>query len=292
MCGHLTRVGARCTLPPMGAPDWFVGMLGWKAATAKATPRCVKLFGSSVGPNIADLSSTSSAAVAGETYRLLGIPTDRITTQDLSDDETPSASGTVLEKLLESDLRSGLRRLQPDRDWAATRAGSVSQFSQFSHLGELQDLFESVPLLRSALGRDYEVSTDVMISLPDPERDSTARVLHAAVSSKFTIRSDRVQNVRHEFSVLVRNRKGRLPHLVLVTAEPMPSRLVSIARGTGEIDAVYHLLYDELDVVLGGERLPSMTPRSWRDQSDAWSEMVSQKRIRPYSDLIPVLALG
>lgn len=53
------------------------------------------------------------------------------------------------------------------------------------------------------------------------------------------IHPDRVQNVREEFHTLVRSRKGRLPQLVLVTTEPLPSRIVSYRRsGTGEIDAI------------------------------------------------------
>ncbi|MFF6951861.1 NgoMIV family type II restriction endonuclease [Streptomyces iakyrus] len=32
-----------------------------------------------------------------------------------------------------------------------------------------------------------------------------------------------------------------LPHPVAGTAEPMPSRMAAIARGPGEVDAVYHI---------------------------------------------------
>ena len=31
-----------------------------------------------------------------------------------------------------------------------------------------------------------------------------------------------------------------------VTAEPLPSRLAAIARGTGEVDCVYHIGFEEL----------------------------------------------
>src|ERR1035438_2137764 len=65
-------------------------------------------------------------------------------------------------------------------------------------------------------------------------------ILHASISCKWTIRSDRVQNARSEALNLIRNRKGRLPHVVVVTGEPLPSRLSAIALGTGDIDCVYH----------------------------------------------------
>jgi hypothetical protein len=62
---------------------------------------------------------------------------------------------------------------------------------------------------------------------------------------------------------------------VVVTGEPLPSRLASIALGTGEIDCVYHFaLYeliaavhacgeesaiDSLNVMLDGKRLKDIT---------------------------------
>ena len=60
------------------------------------------------------------------------------------------------------------------------------------------------------------------------------------------MRSDRAQNSRTEALNLIRNRKGHLPHIVVVTAEPLPSRLASLALGTGDIDCVYHCALYEL----------------------------------------------
>ena len=60
------------------------------------------------------------------------------------------------------------------------------------------------------------------------------------------MRSDRAQNSRTEALNLIRNRKGHLPHIVVVTAEPMPNRLASLALGTGDIDCVYHFALYEL----------------------------------------------
>jgi hypothetical protein len=305
------------------APSWFVEMLGWKVATSKAARRCVRLFGEAHGPNLADLSSTSSAAIAGRVFLILGVPPTKRTSLDLNaaedaddasrdvSDEIQTSNGSALERALRSELASNLgsfetstgsaleRALRSDlashlgsladsRDWAVTRSGSVSQFAQYTHLAELQRLFEDRPTLRSVLGQNYEISTDVMVSLPDPNDPRRPRVLHAAVSSKLTIRSDRVQNIRYEFGMLVRNRKGRLPHLVVVTGEPLPSRLISIARGTGEIDALYHLLFDEIHQAMGEADLPGVSQR----QRDNWYELVDQKRIRPYHELAAVLASG
>lgn len=269
-------------------------MLGWKQATKKATARCEGLFAGPFGPNLADLSGQSSAAIAGEVYRVAGIPMTT-TRADLSGNgggQQTGGSGAALEVALEDDLRRALQEFEPERGWSVTRSGSVSQFSQYSHLAELQRLFNQQPALRSTIGSDYEVATDVMVSLPNPVGATAPRLLHAAVSSKLTIRSDRVQNIRYEFGTLVRTRKGRLPHLVVVTAEPLPSRLLSIARGTGEIDAVYHLLFDEMEEVAGQEAVPGLGQREWLNQRAAWREAVDQGRIRPYSDLVSTIARG
>ena len=71
-------------------------------------------------------------------------------------------------------------------------------------------------------------------------------VLHASISAKWTMRSDRAQNSRTEALNLIRNRKGHLPHIAVVTGEPTPSRLASLAMGTGDVDCVYHFALYEL----------------------------------------------
>ena len=71
-------------------------------------------------------------------------------------------------------------------------------------------------------------------------------ILHASISCKWTMRSDRAQNTRTEALNLIRNRKGRLPHIVAVMGEPLPSRISSVALGTGDIDCTYHIALPEL----------------------------------------------
>ena len=116
---------------------------------------------------------------------------------------------------------------------------------------------------------DYIIKPDVIITR-DTEEDATINahgalvdeqyarlaslrkinggrpILHASISCKWTIRSDRVQAARTEALNLIRNRKGRLPHVVVVTGEPWPNRLAAIALGTGDIDCVYHFSLSEL----------------------------------------------
>lgn len=152
-------------------------------------------------------------------------------------------------------------------------------FLQYRHLDEVHALVRRDPALAVTIGGDYLIRPDVTVGIVGP--DGGLPFLHAAISCKWTIRSDRVQNIRHEFNQLIRHRRGRLPHLVTVTAEPLPSRLQAIARGTGEVDAVYHIAYDALAAAVesvGNE-----------NQKAAWYECVQQGRVLSYERLVPTL---
>ena len=104
--------------------------------------------------------------------------------------------------------------------------------------------------------------------------------MHASISAKWTMRSDRAQNSRTEALNLIRNRKGHLPHIVVVTGEPLPSRLASLALGTGDIDCVYHFaLYELLDAV-------KMYGKDGReDIVEQLESLVRGKRLKDISDL-------
>jgi hypothetical protein len=97
------------------------------------------------------------------------------------------------------------------------------------------------------------------------------------VSCKWTIRSDRAQNARSEAFNLVRNRKGRLPHIAVVTAEPGPNRIASIAFGTGDVDCVYHFALPEL--------VATVEKCGYQDASELLSTMMQGKRLRDIADL-------
>jgi hypothetical protein len=109
------------------------------------------------------------------------------------------------------------------------------------------------------------------------EREGGLPILHASISCKWTIRSDRAQNARSEALNLVRNRKGPLPHIMVVTAEPTPSRLASIALGTGDVDCVYHFALYELQ--------QTVEALGMHDAADALAVMVEGDRLKDISDL-------
>jgi hypothetical protein len=61
------------------------------------------------------------------------------------------------------------------------------------------------------------------------ERNNSEGVLHACISCSWTLRD------RSEVLSISRNRKGRAPYVAVVTGEPLPSRLASVALGTSNI---------------------------------------------------------
>ena len=213
-----------------------------------------------------------------------------------------TAAGTEFERRTHDFLQATFLRLSHLRPgiWRVGAGAAISHFEQYSHLVDLQEAARANEALAAALGTDYTIKPDIIITRePEPDErinqdetfvtpgfarftplrreNSGLELLHASVSCKWTIRSDRTQNSRAEALNLLRNRKGRSPHISVVTAEPLPSRLASIAIGTGDIDCTYHVALHELQEVVSAER--------WPDAEDMLSIMVEGKRLRDISDL-------
>jgi len=220
-------------------------------------------------PNIADKSSDRSVAIAHALCELLGA-TETV-------DRVGQTEGALLEQGVKDFLSAELSILAPERPWAVGRGLSIDKFEQYKHLAELDDLIreDESGILSATIGRDYQVEPDVTVGLNLPSTELP--LLHASVSCKFTIRSDRVQNVRHEGVILTRHRRGRHPHIVAVTSEPLPSRIAGIARGTGELDAVYHVALPELQSAVNSTGGPG--------QVDTLEELVGQRRLFNLADL-------
>lgn len=220
-------------------------------------------------------------------------------------------SGQTLGKQFESICMNFLRdtfpkmqNLRPGK-WTILQLGNnnrlkTSDFAQYEHLAYLSALTAQNAQLAASLGNDYLVAPDVVIYrdlYEDDEinsdeiivNDSLSKMadirksnggkplLHASVSAKFTMRSDRAQNSRTEALNLIRNRKGHLPHIVVVTAEPMPNRLASLALGTGDIDCVYHFALYEL--------IRAVAEEGSEDAIETLETLVQGKRLKDISDL-------
>ncbi len=197
-----------------------------------------------------------------------------------------------------------LQNLRPG-NWHIIKLGNrnsikTSSFVQYEHLEYLNELTEKDAKLAASMGNDYMVAPDVVIyqdAIEDSEInknllivDSTTAkmayirkeigglpILHASISAKWTMRSDRAQNSRTEALGLIRNRKGHLPHIVVVTGEPMPGRLASLALGTGDIDCMYHFALYEL--------IEAVEKSGAEDSKELLDVLIKGKRLKDISDL-------
>jgi len=224
---------------------------------------CRRILGLRSGiPNLADVSSKTSHILATGLVKRLAFPLCK-------SPPVGQTVGTVFAELTMHFLNKAfnlLHHLRPGK-WifSASQASiGIAAFDQYEHLAALDAALKSHKELAAALGGDYIIRPDIVIGrrpLSDSEinekkdilrkgkvskltplRKSNYQnpkpILHASISCKWTIRSDRSQNTRTEALNLIRNRKGKTPHIVCVTAEPMPTRLASLAIGTGDIDCV------------------------------------------------------
>jgi len=253
----------------------------------------------------ADTSSRGSKAIAGKIVDIL--VEEHHHTVNIVDKISGQTLGKQFELLTMEFLQETfpyLQNLRPGK-WSILQLGNnnklkTSDFAQYEHLAYLNALTAENAQLAAALGNDYLVAPDVVIyrdlyedaeinveqHIVDDEISRMADIrksnggkplLHASVSAKYTMRSDRAQNSRTEALNLIRNRKGHLPHIVVVTAEPMPNRLASLALGTGDIDCVYHFaLYELICAVkeVGSE-----------DAVEILETLVQGKRLKDISDL-------
>ena len=256
-------------------------------------------------PSNADKSSKLSVSIAlGIANRLMA---------ETHDKSVGQTSGAKFEQLNMEFLTNTFPQLQNLRPgvWHITKLGNrnsmkTSSFAQYEHLDYLNRLTAYDRKLAASMGNDYMVAPDVVVyrdTVSDDEinedqvfvddtvctmadlrkKNGGLPILHASVSAKWTMRSDRAQNSRTEALNLIRNRKGNLPHIVVVTGEPMPARIASLALGTGDIDCVYHFaLYELVDAVkeIGAE-----------DALEMLNVLIEGKRLKDISDLSMDLAV-
>ncbi len=254
-------------------------------------------------PNFADVGNRASVLTARYILELMGHaldPTEE--TENISGQTAGSRFEAITCDFLQKSFDL-LAHVRPGSWLFRAQTTQIAHFAQYAHLATLEQLVRDSEDLKSALGGNYIVKPDIVVGrypLDDPmlnqlgaglerqlqiadltplrKRNNPCNpLLHASISCKWTVRSDRAQNTQTEALNLIRNRKGSLPHIVAVTGEPLPTRLASIALGTGDLDCVYHFALPELQIALkqlGNE-----------DQMDMLQVLVTGHRLRDISDL-------
>lgn len=180
-------------------------------------------------PNNADVNSKLSLNIASEMLSIL-----RITRAEPS--RSRQTGGAELEKAVAHFLA--------DDQLTTRRGASLSEFTQYRHLR----------------GRpDDRLRLDVTVS-----REGK---LLAVLELKTTLRSDRGRGAIKNLTSTLTQHSGRdAPIAVIVTAEPLPSRLAAAARKTGETHRVCHVARAALDEAAGTARGNEYA--QWRTSGD------------------------
>lgn len=263
-------------------------------------------------PNFADAGTNRSVLVAKKMVEILGY-------RPIPREGTVQGIGTGFANHVKEYLEkafSFLQRVRPGSWVFSTSQGGmgIAEFDQYEHLAELERILDSEmgreTNLRATLGSAYLITPDVTVyrqALSDDEFGGSEKLfsdggraahrsplraanyqhpiklLHASISCKWTMRTDRAQNARTEALNLIRNRKGHAPHIALVTFEPTPNIIASLALGTGDLDCVYHVALPEL--------ITAVAEVGSEDANELLHSLVEGKRLRDLSDLPLDLAL-
>jgi NgoMIV restriction enzyme len=258
-------------------------------------------------PNMADVGSAASTQLARLMIEKIGLP---LAQNSPSGQALGSTFALYTRDFLDAAFAQQLSHIRPGPWVLSTAQQGIGHFEQYRHLAELAELIKGKPEMKAALGGNYLITPDITITrLPfsdatlnhDGEyvdaREAVAKltplregniegsppILHASISCKWTMRSDRSQNTRTEALNLIRNRKGNTPRIVVVTMEPLPSRLASIALGTGDVDCTYHAALYEL--------IYAAEASGRDDQQEMLNDLVAGRRLRDISDLPLDLAI-
>jgi hypothetical protein len=253
--------------------------------------------------NMADVSSRSSISISAKLV-------DQISGDCNQQPISGQTAGDLFEDLTCNFLQNSFSELDHIRpgSWEySTKQTGIDRFDQYKHLNTLELMAKEDKELAAIIGTDYIIKPDIIIARHPIDDENinhpkvivdenvakfsplrkrnlmTGSILHASISCKWTIRSDRSQNTRTEALNLIRNRKGKLPHIVCVTAEPLPTRIATIALGTGDIDCVYHFALFELENAIAMD--------DNQDQLDMLHTMTEGRRLRDISDLPLDLAI-
>jgi hypothetical protein len=255
-------------------------------------------------PSNADRDNVQSVAIAARIVERLGDSLAPV--RFAAEAQNAQASGAVFARLVKDFLVDALPLLAhvrpgPFEVHDQKSATDIALFEPFGHLRDVRALLREQPKLRAILGEDYVVTPDVVVVrgrwtledlnargplLSDGGASSSpllwrlgddAPTLIASVSCKWTIRSDRAQNSRTEALNLLRNRRGPAPRIAAVTAEPLPSRLASVAYGLGDLDVVYHIALPELRAAVDAVGSP--------EARESLAAMVDGRRLRDVLDL-------
>lgn len=161
----------------------------------------------------------------------------------------------------------GIHRDLIERDLDALATGTRTQAAL------VDDLSEQMP-------EESLLKIDISVAIPhEGELDELA----IAISSKWSLRTDRVQDPVSQGNKLVAQRRGMMPHFGVLTIEPRPAMLKILADGSGAVDYVYHLNLPALERTI--DAVAQNKPMTWSPKR-TFRRLMTQHRLRDFDQLI------
>lgn len=149
---------------------------------------------------------------------------------------------------------------------------------------QLQRQDDIVRALQRQMPEESLLKIDVSVGESQQDRPP---LLHIALSSKWTLRTDRAQDCVSQGSKLVGLRRGRMPHYAVITMEPRPAMLKILSDGSGVIDCVYHLDLPALVAAVDSTAIKRGRP-NWSPRVTL-HRLLEQRRLRDFDDLVTEL---
>ncbi|MFD2417305.1 NgoMIV family type II restriction endonuclease [Amycolatopsis pigmentata] len=265
-------------------------------------------------PNTSDASDDLSVRLGERFLEVLGV---------VAGDVKPDQNGLVLERKVIDCLSAVRPDLVIDNSYSALRFSQYEHLDVFpkfrsnyrqsdTSVKELESQVANLPdtptrrrmaklvkkiadgydinaeLVQELIGQMPEESLlkiDVAIGIPQFD---AAPELAAALSVKWSLRTDRAQDCVSQGHKLVTQRRGRMPHFGVITAEPRPSMLRILADGSGAVDWVYHLDLPALAKAIELEARETRNPEKWPPKA-TFDRLMNQKRLRDFEDLVTLV---
>lgn len=160
-------------------------------------------------------------------------------------------------------------------DWRVETGSSITEFARYDHLNGVRQAAAKDNQPAAVLYDDYSLAPGAFVGCrlkTHQQAGSGSAVLSGVVACKWMIPRDFGQRVID----LLRCPEVPRDRVAVVTAEPLPGRITSIAIGT-ERPCVYHIALKELQDVLARMR--------WYESREMLDIMVDQGRLRDMLEL-------
>lgn len=168
-------------------------------------------------------------------------------------------------RILKADLGASRGRIEEDLTalYASTDAQSV--------------LFEELVV---QMPEESFLNVDVSVGIPHAGQEHPE--LAIAISSKWTLRTDRAQDCFSQGNKLMAQRRGKMPHFGVITIETRPSMLKILADGSA-VDYIYHLDLPTLTATLN--KVAESARGRW-SPLETYGRIMRQERLRDFDKLV------